>query len=358
MLPLLQRGYLNAREIRHFLLRDELGSPVKVPLLTRLNMLRRGFLGQSAVLYDYSNSSLDEYVSDLARVRMSRINHQHNPRAHYPVALDNKLFFTSLMEGIVRVPKICGFVSMGRVQQFHQEAEGLTTATLAEVCAQFGTLVFKPIIGGGGKGIHFLRCVDGQLLLDDSPMSKETFTSWISGLDEYIVCEFIKQGSFSAGLFPHTTNTIRVVTMLDPETNEPFLPIAVHRIGTNKSIPVDNWARGSLSAEVNLETGELSAGAFWPQGKARIVWHERHPDTGDLVKGQRVPGWQDVCEELLAAARRLPFYKIIGWDIVLTDQGIMAVEANGTTGVIMLQIHRPLLRDPRVRAFFEHHRIL
>jgi hypothetical protein len=42
---MLTRGYVTVRELRYFLLRDEMESPIRVPLLTRLRMLRRGFLG-------------------------------------------------------------------------------------------------------------------------------------------------------------------------------------------------------------------------------------------------------------------------------------------------------------------------
>lgn len=43
----------------------------------------------------------------------------------------------------------------------------------------------------------------------------------------------------------------------------------------------------------------------------------------------------------------------------LTDAGPSLIEGNtANVGVRSLQVHRPLLRDPRVRRFFEFHEVV
>jgi hypothetical protein len=43
---------------------------------------------------------------------------------------------------------------------------------------------------------------------------------------------------------------------------------------------------------------------------------------------------------------------------VKPDGELLLIEANPFADVDILQIHRPLLTDTRVRAFFEHHGVI
>lgn len=58
--------------------------------------------------------------------------------------------------------------------------------------------------------------------------------------------------------------------------------------------------------------------------------------------------------QLLGVAARLPFLPYVGWDIVVDPLGsLKIIEGNHRSGVTILQIHQPLLRDPRIRDFFD-----
>lgn len=71
-----------------------------------------------------------------------------------------------------------------------------------------------------------------------------------------------------------------------------------------------------------------------------------------------MPRWQRVRTELLALARRASFLPYVGWDVVVTDSAFTILEGNKYSDVDLLQVHEPLLRDPRVRAFYERHGIV
>ena len=45
----------------------------------------------------------------------------------------------------------------------------------------------------------------------------------------------------------------------------------------------------------------------------------------------------------------------LGWDVVVTADGIRLLEGNANTGMNVLQVHGPLLSDPRIRRFYESH---
>jgi D-alanine-D-alanine ligase-like ATP-grasp enzyme len=55
-------------------------------------------------------------------------------------------------------------------------------------------------------------------------------------------------------------------------------------------------------------------------------------------------------------AAAFPHLPRLGWDLIVTGEGEFTVlEVNAHAGNLTVQIHRPLLREPRVRRFYEHH---
>lgn len=353
---MLSNIYGMAKDLRYFLLRDELGCPIKVPLWTRMRMLSQGFLGYMSVVYDFSKYDRRDYITNHARVRMSRRLHTYNMRARYDAALDNKLFFTAIMKPYLRVADIYAFITRGNVVSTCNDLH--FNVNLYDFVLSTGqSLVLKSVTGAEGHGVVVLRRSGSGVLMNNEAVSHDELNRIISNLDEFIVCEYLHQSSWSAGLYPNSVNTMRVLTFRDPDTNESFIGAAVHRIGTDRSAPVDNWSQGSLSCNIDLETGELGPGATFPYS-GKMIWHERHPDTNAPIAGERIPNWDAAKEQLLQVVRQLPYLTFIAWDLIVTDDGLAAIEGNATTGVILFQMHKPLLIDKRIRRYFEYHRVV
>lgn len=172
-----------------------------------------------------------------------------------------------------------------------------------------------------------------------------------------LISERVHQGAYADRINAEATNTIRIVTMLDPHDDEPFLAWVVHRFATRRSLPVDNFGQGGLSAAVDLETGELGQAASFPY-TGHLDWHSVHPDTGGRIAGASITAWPLIRERILYVARRLPQLPLIGWDVVAQDDGLSILEGNSYPNPRTVQVHQPLLSDPRVREFYRHHRIV
>jgi hypothetical protein len=211
--------------------------------------------------------------------------------------------------------------------------------------------------GGGGRNIYILEPETDGWRVNQRPAGEGELERLVREADGYILTEFAAQAAYSSRIYPHTTNSIRVVTMVDPDSGRAFIPIAVHRFGTRASEPVDNWTQGGLSASVELDSGVLSAGVSYPT-EGTLTWREQHPDTGSEIQGVQVPHWPTLREGITSAAERVGFIPYIGWDVVVTDDGYTVLEGNTYTDVNLLQVHRPLLADPRVRSFYKHHGVI
>ena len=316
-------------------------------------MWRRGFLGESAVIYGKQSSELKDYLSDWARlIRTPRIN------GAYSVILKNKILFEACFRSHLAIPDSLGVILSGRFISTCSTHDLVDTASLLEFARSTRGLVAKPIGGGGGAEVHILGySANSGFALDGSPTTEREILEFLGRLPNHLVTPYITQAAYSFAVFPATANTIRVLTMVDPATEVPFVAVAVHRFGNKDSIPVDNWTQGGLSALLNVETGELGPGVTYPR-KGRVEFHEVHPDTGSRICGVRVPGWTAARDKLLAAARAWSMIPYVGWDILMTDRGFVVIEGNSFTDIKLLQVHGPLLKDQRIRQFYLHHRVL
>jgi hypothetical protein len=292
---------------------------------------RDGFLSQRAELYPFDRFERRWFLTDWEiETRLGRVNDERV----IPL-LDDKLLFHLLVasEPAVAAPEPIGLVANGRFHSLGRHG------SLPAGFAAHGRIVCKPSHGAGGVGVSILR--PGDALPD-------------RGL--FLLEGFVAQHLYAATIFPGSLNTIRVVTLVDGEGA--FLAGAAHRFGCAASAPVDNFKRGGISALVELDTGELSTGRSNPGLHAGHV-HPVHPDTGARIEGIVVPMWGEVVDLALRLARMVPGLHHVGWDICVAEDGPRVIEGNAwLANPNLIQAHRPILLDPRVRRFMRQHGVL
>ena len=65
-----------------------------------------------------------------------------------------------------------------------------------------------------------------------------------------------------------------------------------------------------------------------------------------------MPFWEETRQLVLDASSRLKFMEYVGWDIIISPTGPVILEANINSGMNVLQVHGPLLADPRAKAYY------
>lgn len=308
-----------------------------------LPLLLQGFAADKAALYSPELRRQRLYLTDLQRERTARINPLR------PI-LNNKLLFESFFGAVAPVARSFALVSAGRVLPLRPEWTDLLSG------AGPAQLVVKPVQGNRGRGVRLIALQPDVAV---SPVAEAmTLPLLLDQLrqlrGDYLLCEFIEQGRFSARLFPDSVNTLRFVTMREPARGTPFLAAAVQRMGSRSTGCTDNFSAGGFSAPVALESGRLGA-AQSRQQPGRLLEH--HLDSGIRIEGAVIPEWSGLVERVLQIAQHAPFH-YVGWDVVVTDQGFVLLEGNNMPDVDLLQVHAPLLSDARVAAFFRAHGIV
>lgn len=384
--------YASIKGVQHLVETErDTQSYLSEPLGRRLWLWRRGFLTRSGVLYGLEESNYREYVTDYQRfVRTKRIN------GTWAVALSNKLAFHWLLQPFddhrmtvygmlrngafheidsLRPPQAIGDGGtsssnerrsgpsldrdLGRDRNRDRDpnrAHRNGPDRVIDRLEDEDRLVLKWVQGGGGNNVLLCSRVDGGYRVNGERLSEAAFRSRLADLEEYLVCEFVEQGWFPAELYPETPNTIRIVTMYDEAAGEPFVAAAIQRIGTADSEPMDNFSQGGLTADIDVETGELGPGAQLSHDD-ELEWYAAHPDTGTRIEGAQIPGWSAIVSRILEFAETYSYIPYIGWDVVVTgaDGGFKILEGNSYPELKSIQVHGPLLTDDRVRRFYEHH---
>lgn len=327
---------------------------IPVPLARRAVLWRRGFLGDADLLYDFSRNDWRLYLSDYAYyLKTPFINFGRKS-----VFLNDKLFFYYLMKGISALtPALYGVVEGQKVAWIDAPPSpaGSDALRVRGLLEQGHEIVLKPLNGGNGDGISFLSLDEGSIRVNGEQSDEARVGELLT--PGTLISERVGQADYAARISESAINTLRVVTMWDYARDGPFIAFAVHRFGTARSAPVDNWGRGGLSALVDVETGELGPAAAAPYS-GRLERHAAHPDSGAPIEGTVIPSWPKVKQEVLRMARSLPHLAYVGWDLVAGDDGPCIIEGNAYPNVHVIQVHRPLLADDRVRDFYRHHGVI
>jgi hypothetical protein len=346
--------YRRRRELKWMLL-EERRSPYPIPAPERLKSWRHGFITEHWLLYGLDRPGRDRslYVTDRARyLRLSQLNRP------YAQILHDKLLFTETFRrhGDV-LPEAFAFVRRGRVWPLSRDEPIDSIDALFGLLARRGRLVLKGVQGQEGSDTTVLEDRGGELLVAGAPMAPDAARRHVASRRPQILTEYVEQAAYSREIFPGSANSVRMLTMVDRDTQEPFLARALHRFGTSSSRGIDSVARGGIRATVDAETGRIGQG-FRVTAAGRPETLDAHPETGSRITGVEIPGWEAAVSRVLSIAREHPYLPYVGWDVVFTDGGIRILEGNSNSGLDGLQHYEPLLADPRVRRFFQSRGVL
>ena len=205
----------------------------------------------------------------------------------------------------------------------------VTAEQFASIFANSSRMIYKPIAGHRGYGVE---------AIDINKNNLQDVYDKLSTYPEGVVEEFIKQHPIMSQLSPDAVNSLRFVTFSSntkPVTADgKMMDIAysIVRIGRSGSI-VDNLHSGGMVANVDLETGTLATDGADRNGD---LWVE-HPDTKTVIKGFKIPYFEEARQMVIDAITTRKVEGYIGWDIAISENGPVLLEVNDRPGSDGLQ---------------------
>lgn len=302
----------------------------KIPFSRRIFSYFHGFQSDEYVQYGLDKHDYREYITEYERIKTRNVN------GDYKFIMDNKLVYNEVFGKYIKVPEIFIWIKNGIVYPLSSETDDVESLLKKEK-----VLVIKPIDSGGGVGVHIFKYENESIYCDEENISEEKFYAVIKSYNNAIITEFILQGEFGKSLFEKTVNTIRIVVAKGKNDLDYKVLAAVQRVGREASIPVDNLCNGGLCCVVDLETGRLSKGiSNVNKDGSALVPFANHPDTSAQLEGRYIPEWESIKEQVLTVSRKFPYINFFAWDIVITDDGLVAIEVNASSGLRMFQLEK------------------
>jgi hypothetical protein len=129
-------------------------------------------------------------------------------------------------------------------------------------------------------------------------------------------------------------NTTRIVTILRNSEPEYLTGFQAFATGNAKT---DSWDKGSVYAGIDAENECLKKyGYFNPEDRSSSI-SDRHPDSGIIFADFKIPYLKDAVNLCIRAHKLLYFNYVIGWDVAITDEGPIIIEANEKPGMNVVQ---------------------
>ncbi|MBQ6072713.1 MAG: hypothetical protein IJK90_02230 [Bacteroidales bacterium] len=194
---------------------------------------------------------------------------------------------------------------------FYDDKKHISRDEAIDMCSNLNGAVIKPtVFGTWGEGVKIFHAEKG-FIPEMNITVNELFSRYNNS---FIVQSKLEQHPDLARLNPTSVNTLRVMSYLSGD--EVIILYAVIRIGRMGQV-VDNETAGGIKADIDLLTGRIKSPAFGnPTEKDMPL-----TDAGAVLDGYLIPSFPQVLEFVKNLHYRLPYFRIVGWDITVDKDG-------------------------------------
>lgn len=177
-------------------------------------------------------------------------------------------------------------------------------------------IVVKPVDQACGRNVEKINV--------ENVSDVETLYNSLIGKKQFLVEDCIVQHPKMSTIYPNAVNTLRIVTVTrNDKVNIMFRSI---RMGNAGNV-VDNFNHGGLFTTID-EDGIIRKPAVDKKGNI----YTNHPFTNTDIVGFEVPLFSQAIEYVKTMAISIPEVGYVGWDIAITENGPVVVEANPFPG--------------------------
>lgn len=188
---------------------------------------------------------------------------------------------------------------------------------LKELSDGTGKIVYKPNCKGQGQGVQVLSVADKEDI-------KSTL-DFIHQKGNGIIEEYIIQDDVMNQLNPGAVNIVRFYSVSSPYGTYLFAPVLTSARYKN----IANGCQDALTAMLDIRTGETITNAV---DQLEIAEYTEHPVTGTVFKGVQLHYWDETIEMMRKAVPLARRISNVGWDVAMTENGPVIIEANTIPG--------------------------
>ena len=259
--------------------------------------------------------------------------------------LRDKILFDHFLRGAgFPAPEPLGVIADDAYRQFWPERRTVDLEDVPAMLAGHSAFV-KRARGKGGAGSFAVEFTSRGARIGHDMLSGKKFAAHVRALmrrgrkspgsQRLVVQEKLANAPEVAAIYDQCINTVRFLTHYHRQGPEVFSVLL--RVGAFGSV-VDNWDAGGLVIPVDPDTGRLTGPGVVKKTRQRL---KRHPDSGRRLEGVQLPCFGAARRMVEMAHVLLPDLVTIGWDVALTPDGPMILEANTKWDITMHHLTDP-----------------
>lgn len=189
----------------------------------------------------------------------------------------------------------------------------------------------KSLAGSGAQGAALWRR-EGEFYSNDTGMrlSAQALASYLSRTDS-IVQPWLTNHPRLAEVTNGALASVRILTGIDAASRAAVVTAMIYLPSRDRTTSI-----ASIACAIDLVSGTLTRAVDLQAGSIDI---EHHPDTGERIVGRVLPFWSESLA-LAVRAHESAFarFAFLGWDLALTPNGPVLLEANAGWGALHLQM--------------------
>ena len=202
--------------------------------------------------------------------------------------------------------------------------------------------VLKNTILEAGDGFLSCKQIDsGRLLVNNVPLDIDGLSK-VLGKANWVVQRRLESHKTIKVVNNSALNTTRIVTVMNGSEIEYLGGFQSFATGNTE---IDSWGKGAIYVGIVVDKGTLdSRGYYHPAVRDKTIVFE-HPDSQVCFEEYPLPFLKEALKLCIKAHRLFYNHFIIGWDVAITDDGPLIVEANEKPGMNAVQCIEGGLRN-------------
>ncbi len=333
-----KKGF-NNKNVYRFLEDLDKDNKLKCDKKTKKFAHKHGFFASTVIALKINEKNYKNYLSDYDYWRMFPLDKQ------YHSWIDNKLEIKYLLGDLSNcMPEYYFQIENKKSILKLMDCPNKYKNEFEDICSLLKskkTLGIKAVIGYGGANFYKAEYKNNKIYVNDKIQTEEEFIEFLKSLKNYLIMEYLDCSGIAAQIYPKTANSIRYIIGI--ENNKQYKISRFIKFGDSTSGYVDNLSSGGITCPID-ENGFFEYGYTKKNGILEKI--QIHPDTKVKLEGKIIE-WTQIEELTQKILNRLPQLKHVGFDYVITQNGIKLLEINDMSGLLTTQKHTPLLKNKK-----------
>lgn len=296
----------------------------------------------SHLLYRKGVTNYKDYLSLKENSRLLQWSYSHAQKEI--VVVENKLLFEGfLAKNDIPTPKVffhnsrSSFSYKGGVLELESKNDFLSFLEKFFIEEKIEHIFCKPVDGIRGENIFIIEKSTFRKIADD--LVDLVFSK------AFIFQELLQQHEALKSINSSSVNTLRIITYKNDKNKVEILSGFI-RVGRKGAI-IDNAHIGGIVVPLDKETGKMRDEGIQLIDNGGGIFYE-HPDTGIVFNNFQIPLYAQV-KKMVSQAAPLFKFPLLGWDVAITPNGPVIVEANHDFHLLLSdRTEKGLKRNPSI----------